>query len=234
MNIFLKKNYNSSPVNWLMLLNSAEIRHKNVFCKQYCNLYDYAANNPVRYIDPDGREDDDNNVILKPLYNLENKTQKSSLKGDIQVLKDNFDLLYNDLFDNNIKGNYKFAAKQHLGLNLSNPQDLKILKDGLSSLKGAVDQLDISDINFVAKNKQHPEYAMFVNKNDKTHSINVTDLSSYHQDVGLFHELTHFSDVLDTIDNYDWGGGIPPEIPSSERLKTAQSWTLFYMSCFGR
>jgi len=59
MNIFLKKNYNSSPVNWPMLLNSTEIRHKNVFCKQYCNLYDYGANNPVRYIDPTGRNSED-------------------------------------------------------------------------------------------------------------------------------------------------------------------------------
>ena len=42
--------------NWVITLNSLKIQQKNYFSPQNSNLYAYAANNPVRYIDPDGNE----------------------------------------------------------------------------------------------------------------------------------------------------------------------------------
>ena len=57
MNSCRQKTYNSPPKNWLSALKSIHLRQNSAVNLINGNLYHYAGNNPVKYTDPDGRED---------------------------------------------------------------------------------------------------------------------------------------------------------------------------------
>jgi hypothetical protein len=91
---FCSKNPNLSPLkNWISVGKHLEIRRRNM--PYYGDLYAYAANNPVRYVDPDGRivklkwsSDEEKNMLLKVINNVSKYKYDVSADGSLYRVGD--------------------------------------------------------------------------------------------------------------------------------------------------
>nr|WP_180485044.1 hypothetical protein [Treponema socranskii] len=85
MSCYVTKNYYSPQKKRILLLNTAEIRRKTQVRQPYCNLYAYGANNPIRYIDPDGRSERDYRVVecVMTMQGVEQGISMGGLPGGI-------------------------------------------------------------------------------------------------------------------------------------------------------
>ena len=162
----------------------------------------------------------------------------SNLYESLEILKENIDTLDATLQQNKtVNRSVEFAANNFLQLNLASKEDYEIFKESIGKVNSALKDIGRNNIVISERNQKHPEYEMYVQKNDSTHKIYVVqDYLSYHSifDAALFHEVTHYIDTLGTTDNYDYTTFIPSYVTKEERLSNSQSWTLFYRSAFGR
>ena len=169
------KNPNSSPFkNWISVGKYLDLRHKNV--PYYGDLYAYTANNPVRYVDPDGREilvtgEDKNTYIwddnLNDFYN-----KKTGVYGT------------KDEFVNAVK------------------ESLIYLKEGSSYATGVISEVSSSDSTAKIEANHHRHTGFYLKgifkKNiyiqfDSTTGLSINDETNSFESpaMGLFHELCH-------------------------------------------
>ena len=83
MSCCVTKNYYSPQKKRILLLNTAEIRRKTQVRQPYCNLYAYGANNPVRYIDPNG----ETIYLIASVYNMSNYNGKLGNSSSVTIRK---------------------------------------------------------------------------------------------------------------------------------------------------
>ena len=129
------------PKYWLSTLNSLEMQLKKQFRPQNSNLYAYAANNPVKYTDPDG-----NDIKEITLYNV---SAGFLIAGRISIgiaIDSNFDMAVFMKFEVGIGCGVTAADESLLNtLGLSKLNNVSELYDSLSNLKESINMLDIDN-----------------------------------------------------------------------------------------
>ena len=140
----------------------------------------------------------------------------------------------------NIQESIVTNAKDCVGLDLAKSNDKVLFLEDIARLSETALTLDISKMH---TSEPTPEpYGAWVNRYDSDHNIYFPPLSSLvfsglsvdTVESLLFHEISHFADSLNTIDDYEIKrlADIPERIPENKRRLYAQAWHWFYLAVF--
>ena len=136
MSCCVTKNYYSPQKKRILLLNTAEIRRKRQVRQPYCNLYAYGANNPVRYIDPDGNFLLDSKSAKE--YAQKNSSGIAATYGQAYILSNFRNTVY-PVPINAVKASSPFFAPYSFRFS-----DVKNLQTALTSIEKNKDSIFVS------------------------------------------------------------------------------------------
>jgi RHS repeat-associated protein len=167
----------------------------------YVNLhvYHYGANNPIRYVDPNGRTN-------RPL----NSEEGADVKHVIDYAITNLDTIINELTaytsgaSESISDEIKQSASHWFGIDLSSKEKARTFAEDLGKIKNRLEAIDMSDFSydtnlgndvakvnvFTGQIKLSPEFFLL-----QDYGGLATKLGT------LVHEVSHIRSVLNTSDH---------------------------------
>ncbi len=201
-------------------------------------MYHYAGNNPVRYIDPDGRENDFTFDEKQFIMESQNRAINNldSLILQVQNYNKNNSKLRDDVSD-------------YLGLDIDNDKDKNYLIDALSSIRDNLNSMTINDYkkstipmqSYVTKRTtRDPVTGLETVEYLKTIYLNVFVVSKDFQNnitqplhAQLIHETSHKALFTNDI-GYAIDKNLVKDIPQKSKRFNADNWSMFYLKTFGR
>ncbi len=196
-------------------------------------MYAYAANNPVRYIDPDGRE-------VVPEYDIRDPTEEQLKKfyNARSSAKNNLDSLLSALKSPSFKkesAKIKESAKNWLGLDLSKEENITLLKGKIENIIKGIDEIKGLKMDYGEKHKGDMGYV----KGEYDKIIYGSGEYDLLGDSGndtfqgfIVHEISHrYANTVDVeLENNKKAYGLKEsyKLPEDKKILNGDNWEYFY------